>query len=104
MVRNLKESEFDIEVLSNEKLVMVDFYATWCPPCKMLSPVLDELASSRGEYKIVKIDVDECKGLASKYRINAVPTVLFFKAGNIVEKFEGFRSRDEVANLIQKHV
>ena len=77
------------EVIKSD-CVIVDFYATWCGPCKMQAPVLDELANSRSEVKIVKIDVDELPSIAKQYAVMSIPTLLLFKNGNLVDKKIGF--------------
>ena len=79
-------TEENFNDLISKDLVLVDFFATWCGPCKMLSPVLEELASDRGLVDIVKIDVDECGALAKNYGIMSVPTLLLFKNGALVSK------------------
>lgn len=82
------EQEFN-SLIQND-LVLVDFYATWCGPCKMLTPVLEELASSRDDMKIVKIDVDQNPNLSKEYAIMSVPTLVLFKNGEIVSTEHGF--------------
>ncbi len=83
-----KENEF--ESLISGELVLVDFYATWCGPCKMLGSVLEEVASERTDVKIVKMDVDECPELSKKYAIMSVPTLMLFKDGNVISTEHGF--------------
>lgn len=73
----------------NQDTVLVDFYATWCGPCKMMAPVLDELANSRS-VKVVKVDIDESEDLVKKYGIMSVPTLILFKNGNMVDKRSGY--------------
>lgn len=74
----------------NNDCVIVDFYATWCGPCKMQAPVLEELANSRSEVKIAKVDVDKLQSLAQQYAVMSIPTLLLFKNGNLVDKKIGF--------------
>lgn len=94
------EREFD-ELVKGD-LVLVDFFATWCGPCKMLGGVLEELAESREALKIVKIDVDENTSLAKQYGIMSVPTLVLFKDGKEVSKTTGYMSIDELNEWINQ--
>ncbi len=85
-------------------LVLVDFYAEWCGPCKMLSPFLDELATeTEGWAKIMKVNVDLCPDLASKYRVLSVPTLILFKDGEVVHQDTGFRPKANLLALLNSH-
>lgn len=86
-------------IISNGK-VLVDFYATWCRPCQMLGPVLDEL-SEEVDYKIVKIDVDKFPELAGKYGVRSIPTLVVTKDGELVATELGFKPKDELNNFVQ---
>jgi len=93
-VRLIQESQFEPEVLQATEPVVVDFFATWCGPCKRLSPMLDELAEPlTNQVKFVKIDVDRSARLAEQFGIQAVPTVLIFRNGKVVDKIVGLPSR-----------
>ena len=92
----LNEDNFRQEVLKSEMPVLVDFWAAWCGPCKMLAPVIDEIASERDDIAVGKINVDEQMGLAIKYGVSGVPTVALFKNGDIVERSVGYQSKDEL--------
>jgi thioredoxin 1 len=84
------ESTFKSEVLDADNLVLVDFWAPWCGPCKLIGPVLDELASEYdGQIKIAKVNVDENQGLAGKYGIRSIPSLLFLKNGEVVDSVVG---------------
>lgn len=101
MARLINSSEFSA-LLQEDKLLVVDFFATWCGPCKKLSPTLDEVSEELGEQvNIVKVDVDESEDLAMDYGIRSVPTVLFFKNGQQVDKFVGALPKSEIVAKIQ---
>lgn len=94
---NLTNQNFDKEVIESDKTVLVDFWATWCGPCQMLSPILSEIAEQhREKIKVCKVNVDEYKELAVKYQISSIPTVLVFKEGKIVNAFVGFCTKKEL--------
>jgi len=95
------ESSFDAEVVKHTAPVLVDFWAEWCGPCKMIAPILDEIANEKGAaVKIAKVNVDENQGLSSKFGIRAIPTLLFFKDGTVREQIVGMTSkRDLIAKL-----
>lgn len=101
MARLINSSEFS-GLLQEDKLLVVDFFATWCGPCKKLSPTLDEVSEELGkQVNIVKVDVDESEDLAMDYGIRSVPTVLFFKNGQQVDKFVGALPKSEIVTKIQ---
>jgi thioredoxin 1 len=95
------ESNFNDEVLKSTTPVLVDFWAEWCGPCKMLGPVLDELATEYGgKVKIAKVNIDDHQNLAAQYRVTAIPTLLVFKNGQVMEQMVGAKSkRDLKASL-----
>ena len=96
-VKRITEENFDAEVIHAAKPVVVDFYATWCGPCKVLSPMLDELAASfTNEIKFVKVNVDEAPDLSQRFNVQGIPTLLAFKNGKIVDSIVGLLPPDEL--------
>ena len=96
MAKKITTAEFENEVLKAEGKVIVDFFATWCGPCKMLAPVLDEFSKAHEEIKIVKIDVDEETPLAIKFGVASIPTLLLFENGEVVKQTLGYQTPDQL--------
>ena len=101
MAKKITTNEFENEVLNAKGTVLVDFYATWCGPCKMLAPHLDELSAKNPEVRIVKIDVDEETPLAIKYGVASIPTLLLFKDGEKVKQTLGYQTLDQLENFVK---
>jgi len=100
-VKHVTKNDFDREISSSSLPVLVDFWAPWCGPCRMLSPVLDELAGElEGKVKVLKVNVDEEPELASKFGVISIPTVIAFKQGKATNKVVGFRSKEEFKNML----
>lgn len=90
MAKIIPSIEFENEVLKSELPVLVDFYATWCGPCKMVAPFVEELSDEmKGKAKVVKVDIDQSDDIASQYNIRSVPTLMFFKDGKVVDQISG---------------
>ena len=99
----VSDAEFDSTVLESDKPVILDFWAEWCQPCKMLSPTVEEIA---GEYedtiKVGKLNVDDNPNTATKYGIRGIPTLLFFKGGKVVQQMVGVKSKAEIKKVIDE--
>ena len=92
---------FEEEVIKSEKIVLVDFYADWCGPCKMLSPIIDEVAEENDDIKVVKVNVDDSQDLAMKYQVMSIPTLVVIKNGSEINRSVGLIDKSQVANLIK---
>ncbi len=99
------DADFNQEVLEAEDLVLVDFWAPWCGPCKMVAPVVEELAKEfAGKVKVVKVNVDENTDSPSRYGVMSIPTLILFKDGEALETMVGFKPKDELADKIKAHL
>ena len=98
----ITNKNFDQEVLASDKPVLVDFWATWCGPCRMLAPIIEEIAESRSDVKVGKVNVDEEGELAVRFGISSIPTVMVFKNGDIAAQSVGYRPRAEIEALLEK--
>lgn len=101
-VITLTENNFENEVLNSDKPVLIDFWASWCGPCRMVSPVIDEIAEiSDGVYKVGKINVDDQAGLASKFGVMSIPTLIVVKNGKITASAVGARSKQAILGMLK---
>jgi thioredoxin 1 len=101
---SITENSFENEVLKAEQLVLVDFWAPWCGPCKMVAPILEDIAKEYNKVKIVKVNVDENPGLSSEYGVMSIPTMIVFKDGKMVDKFVGALPKPVIVGKISKWI
>lgn len=99
-VLNITRENFQKEVLESEKPVLLDFFASWCGPCRMLSPIVDEIAAEREDIKVGKVNIDEEMELAEQFQIMSVPTLIAMKGGAVVEKALGVRPKSQVLAML----
>ena len=99
-ILKITNKNFEEEVLNSDKPVIIDFYADWCGPCKMMSPIIDSIAEEKQELKVGKVNVDESQELAVKYNIMSIPTIIIFKNGNEHKKFVGVTSKENILKEI----
>ena len=97
----ITNDNFEQEVLKSDKKVLVDFWASWCGPCRMLSPIIDEVAKSTDKVKIGKVNVDEESDLATKFAVMSIPTLILFENGKPVKQIVGVQSKDAILRMIE---
>lgn len=102
MVQKIFEEEFTEKVIKSDKPVLVDFFADWCGPCKMLAPVIDTLQSENSDIKFFKINVDENQKLATAFGVSSIPCVLIFKDGEVVDRSVGFKTFGQMQDILDK--
>ena len=99
-IYSITKENFQKEVLESDKTVLLDFWASWCGPCRMVSPILDEIASEREDIKVCKINVDEQAELATQYQIMSIPTLVVMEKGNIVSKSSGAKPKSQILAML----
>jgi thioredoxin 1 len=97
----LTKDNFDTEALQSTVPVLIDFYADWCGPCRMVSPIVDQIASEGGDFKVGKIDVDNSPELAAKYGVMSIPTLIVLKDGKVAQQAVGARSKEQILKMLQ---
>lgn len=101
MAKTFTTANFNEEVLNSDKPVLVDFWATWCMPCKMLAPIIEDLAKDATDFVVGKVDIDQNPELAQQYRVMSIPTLLVFKNGKVTASAVGVQSKNALLNLLK---
>jgi thioredoxin 1 len=105
MVKEVVDNNFSAEVENKKEVVVVDFWASWCGPCKMIAPVIEELSGEyEGKVQFVKLNVDDNPEVSKKYRIASIPTIMVFNNGSVAETMVGFRPKQELKSVIERYV
>ena len=99
-VMKVNKDNFDAEVISSDKPVLVDFYADWCGPCRMVSPIVDEIAAEHPEYKVVKVNVDEDSELAIRFAVMSIPSLFVIKGGEIAAQSVGAKTKAQILAML----
>ncbi len=99
-VLTITKNNFEAEVLRSDKPVLIDFWASWCGPCRMMSPIVDEIAAERGDIKVGKVNVDEESELAGAFNVMSIPTLVVIKEGKVVNGAVGVRPKAEILRMI----
>lgn len=100
-VLKVTSENFEEEVLKSDKTVLIDFYADWCGPCKMLSPIIDAVANENEDIKVVKVNVDDAQNLAIQYQVMSIPTIVIIKEGKEINRSVGLISKSEVEEMVK---
>ena len=104
-IHYVTDDTFEAEVLQSQQPVLVDYWAEWCGPCKMIAPILDEVATEyAGKLKVAKVNIDDNQATPAKYGIRGIPTLLLFKGGQVVEQVVGLADKDALKKVIDKHI
>ena len=101
MAKTFTTANFNEEVLNSDKPVLVDFWATWCMPCKMLAPILEDISKEATDFVVGKVDIDQNPELAQQYRVMSIPTLLVFKNGKVTASAVGVQSKNAILNLLK---
>lgn len=100
-VKHITADDFEEEVLKSDKIVLVDFFATWCGPCQKMSKILEQVSADRPDLKVVKVDIDDNELLARQFFIRSIPTVVYFKEGKEFNRIIGFTTRDQLLSVVK---
>lgn len=102
-VRELSESDFEAEVLQSEQPVLVDFWAPWCGPCRMVGPIVEQLATENADsVRVAKINIDDNQTLATNYQVSSIPTLMVFKGGEVVDRFVGVQPKNRLQQALDQ--
>ena len=101
MLKKLNNQNFDNEVLNNNGIALIDFYADWCGPCKMVAPIVNEIANERSDITVGKVNVDENNSLAIKYGVVSIPTLIVFKDGKEQTRIIGYRLKEDILAILK---
>jgi thioredoxin 1 len=105
MIKEIGDLNFSDEVEKESGVTVIDFWASWCGPCRMIGPIVEELSEELGEkVKFAKVNVDDNPNVSQKYRIASIPTIMVFKGGNVVETIVGFRPKQDLKSTIERHI
>lgn len=99
-VLNIHSENFENEVMRSEKPVLLDFWASWCGPCRMVGPIVDEIAEERTDIKVGKVNVDEQQKLAAKFEIMSIPTLVVLKDGKVIQRSVGAKNKNEILEML----
>jgi thioredoxin 1 len=99
-VKDITADDFEVEVLKSDKIVLVDFFATWCGPCQKMSKVLEQISADRPDLKVVRVDVDDNELLARQFFVRSIPTVVYMKNGKEFNRIVGFTTRDQLLSIV----
>jgi thioredoxin 1 len=104
-IKTFTDAEFETDVLKDQQLTLVDFWAEWCAPCRALTPVIEDVAKTyEGKMQVGKMNIDEHPQTPGKYAVRAIPTLLLFKGGEVVDQVVGLVSKAKLTDLINKHI
>ena len=104
-VSHIDDANFESEVVENNGLVLVDFWAPWCQPCHMIAPILEQISDDlQGKIDVKKINVDENPAMATKYGIRSIPNLILFKEGKVIEQLIGVRPKEEIKKIVEKYI
>lgn len=98
---HLTKENFEAEVINSDKPVLVDFWASWCGPCRMVLPIIEELAEELSDVKVCKVNVDEQEGLAAEFKVMTIPTLMVFKEGKAVKSVSGAKSKEQILEMLR---
>jgi thioredoxin 1 len=99
-VKDITADDFEVEVLKSDKIVLVDFFATWCGPCQKMSKVLEQISADRPDLKVVRVDIDDNELLARQFFVRSIPTVVYMKNGKEFNRIVGFTTRDQLLSIV----